>query len=775
MNNFYIEIKPKEQPVELRIQYGSCTDKIIEDYNSNELACVKVKYNEKQNFRRSSCIHLELSNKANIAFKDNRLTIEKVSINEEDLFSIRKNNLPCDINSGDKDDNGEEKRLSIIVDYDRKLCLEKVQSSPYVGMSVNIEYSINGGDTKYETLHFQIEFYEQIISSIYSLDYGTTGIVLSKYEGDRVSSVILRDVDYISDEEQEGQNNNQDEREEPLERDKTIVSSISILKKIRDNNRKATLVLAPSRLEYDQGAVFILSPTKFLIGQPKIPFVDLYAKKFDEIEDFPGHITMIKAEDIIRHSYKNVFERFDHDGVRKLILTYPNTYVPEQIRILREILKDEFKLLDDSNIHFVPESDSVVTYYVEMRRKSPIGFPKKKERILIYDMGAGTLDISYVIISKDQNEYEIQLEKRIGIPVAGNYLDYELYEIIKDEVSDKKTSPRTIKDYIKNYLKVDLSEKENCEDEEDNKRDDTKVGQGQTKSYLNTLYPTDLFKSDSKLVRDEIRKKIDDSYFIKVCGELIFHVLFPGKKDKWNEEIDTFVLSGRASQFGPLVSKILGKVGKKKIEFLPQLKTCVSEGAIYYQRIKEDPENKKFRFISHSHYLRLGAIYAIDNKDGGLSYNYCELINPDKAKWEEADDINGTLYVQLEGEGTMNLQRDDDVLFVQTLLSEDDVKNYYVRPMNDALASLKGGKSVDKYGEYDCFIHKLFTVSPEGILTNREKIKTEVVIDKDNQVTVNCIDEDENSYELEPQYFVENVENNEYYKRAAWPSNSERL
>ena len=390
-------------------------------------------------------------------------------------------------------------------------------------------------------------------------------------------------------------------------------------------------------------------------------------------------------------------------------------------------------------------------------------------------MGAGTLDISYVIISKDQNEYEIQLEKRIGIPVAGNYLDYELYEIIKDEVSDKKTSPRTIKDYIKNYLKVDLSEKENCEDEEDNKRDDTKVGQGQTKSYLNTLYPTDLFKSDSKLVRDEIRKKIDDSYFIKVCGELIFHVLFPGKKDKWNEEIDTFVLSGRASQFGPLVSKILGKVGKKKIEFLPQLKTCVSEGAIYYQRIKEDPENKKFRFISHSHYLRLGAIYAIDNKDGGLSYDYCELINPDKAKWEEADDINGTLYVQLEGEGTMNLQRDDDVLFVQTLLSEDDVKNYYVRPMNDALASLKGGKSVDKYGEYDCFIHKLFTVSPEGILTNREKIKTEVVIDKDNQVTVNCIDEDENSYELEPQYFVENVENNEYYKRAAWPSNSERL
>lgn len=752
MNSFNVSIHPIEQPVELQIQYGSCTDKLMKEYNSNESAHVKVKYNEKQQFKRSSCIRLDLNNKANIAYKNNHISINNVSVSE-DYFSVRKIALPFSIKNGDTN-------LTIFIDYERKQILELVRNNQNIYCSVNIDYSINDSDTKHETLYFQIEFYEQIISRIYSLDYGTTGIVLSKYEGDKVESVILRDVD----------SNNSEE--EPLEKEKTIVSSISILKEHKQENKKASLVLAPSRLDYNQGAKFILSPTKFLIGQPKIPFVDLYATKFDEIEGFTGPITHIKADDIIKTSYKNVFERFDHDEVRKLILTYPNTYVPEQIRILREILKDEFKLLDDSNIHFVPESDSVVSYYVEMRRNSKKGFPKEEERILIYDMGAGTLDISYVIISKNnKNEYKVKLEKRIGIPVAGNYLDYELYEIIKDEISSEQTSQRTIKDYIKNHLKVDLSKKE--ERTENENLGNSTNGEGQKNNYLNGLYYPPLFRSESSLDKKEIKEKIDNSYFITVCGELIFHVLFPDKQNTWNEEIDTFVLSGRASQFGPLVDKILDKVGNEKVEILPQLKTCVSEGAIYYQRIKDDPENKKIKFISHSQYLRLGAIYAIDNEDGGLSYDYCELINPDNAKWEDAENINGTLYIQLEGKGMMNLQRDDDVLFIQTILSDIDIKKYYIEPMNKALS--EEDKRVNKYGEYDCFIHKLFTVSPLGILTNRERIRTEVFINNDNQITVNCVDEDDNVYELEPQYFVENVENNEYYKKAAWPSNNERL
>lgn len=752
MNNFKVSIHPIEQSVELQIQYCSCTDKLMKVYNSNESACVKVKYNEKQQFKRSSCIRLDLNNKANIAYRNNHISINNISVSE-DYFSVRKIELPFIIKNGDTN-------LTIFIDYERKQILDLVKNNQYICCSVNIDYSINDNDTKHETLYFKIEFCEQIVNSIYSLDYGTTGIVLSKYEGDKVESVVLRDVDSTNSDE------------EPLEKEKTIVSSISILKKRKREDKKACLVLAPSRLDYDQGAEFILSPTKFLIGQPKIPFVDLYATIFDEIEGFTGPITHIKAEDIIRYSYKNVFERFEHDGVRKLLLTYPNTYVPEQIRILREILKDEFKLLDDSNIHFVPESDSVVSYYVEMRRNSKKGFPKEEERILIYDMGAGTLDISYVIIYRNnKNEYKVKLEKRIGIPVAGNYLDYELYEIIKDEFSNEQTSQRTIKDYIKNYLKVDLSK--NKERKENENQGDSINGKGQEINYLNSLYSTSLFKSDSSLNKENIKATINDSYFIKVCGELVFHVLFPDKKDKWNEEIDTFVLSGRASQFEPLKDKIFGKVEKEKMEILPQLKTCVSEGAIYYQRIKDDPENKKIKFISHSQYLRLGAIYAIDNEDGGLSYDYCELINPDNAKWEDAENINGTLYIQLEGEGVMNLQRDDDVLFIQTLLSDIDIKKYYIEPMNKALS--EEDKRVNKYGEYDCFIHKLFTVSPLGILTNRERIRIEVFINNDNQITVNCVDEDDNVYELEPQYFVENVENNEYYKKAAWPSNIERL
>jgi molecular chaperone DnaK (HSP70) len=776
MNNFKIKIEPAKQDVGLQILYGSCTDKEIKEYVSNEQAYVKVKCNNKQAFTSLPCIRLHLKNNADIQYKENGITIAKIVVSDNifsyNVISPDSATIPYTIINGDKDG------LKVNIICDRKKCLERIKSNKLINLSVGIDYLVNGGILQNEMFHFQIEFYEQVISHIYSLDYGTTGIVLSKYEGGSVIALELRDVDYDIDKEN---SSNEGDKPEPLEKETTIVSSISILTDPQ-KNRKASLILAPSRLDYNRGAVFILSPTKFLIGQPKIPFVDLYAKKFDEIENFSGHITEIKAEDIVKHSYKDVFERFDHDGVRKLILTYPNTYVPKQIKILRDILKQEFELLDDSNIHFVPESDSVVSYYVEMRRKSPKGFPMENERILIYDMGAGTLDISYVIISKKQSEYNIELKKRIGIPVAGNYLDWELYEIIKNEISDKKTSKKIIKNYVKNFLKVDLSMPQTSDaandlqgagDTIDTKGGNTTNEQQDEKNYLNSLYNiTDLFKGDSKLSRDEIIAKLEKSYFLKVCGDLIFQVLFPENKEKWNEEIDTFVLSGRASQFSPLVNKIKEKFGKANMESLPQLKTCVSEGAIYYQRIKDDQKNKKFKFVSRSQYLKLGAIYAVDNEYGGLSYNYCELINPDKENWDDAEDINGTLYVQLKGEGIMDLQRDDDIIFIQTLLSEDDVRKNYINPMNEAL---KNNEHLDKLGEYDCFIHKLFKVSPEGILENREEIKTEVEINKDNQVFVICTDVEQNRYPLEVQYFVENVENNEYYKRAAWPSNENEL
>ena len=44
-------------------------------------------------------------------------------------------------------------------------------------------------------------------------------------------------------------------------------------------------------------------------------------------------------------------------------------------------------------------------------------------------MGAGTLDLSLVTITRNPNTNRVsaEIEKKIGIPIAGNYLDWVLY------------------------------------------------------------------------------------------------------------------------------------------------------------------------------------------------------------------------------------------------------------------------------------------------------------------------------------------------------------
>ena len=93
-----------------------------------------------------------------------------------------------------------------------------------------------------------------------------------------------------------------------------------------------------------------------------------------------------------------------------------------------------FKNLSKRNLHFIPESDSVVAYYVKksMERENN----KAAENVVIYDMGAGTLDLSYVkIFVEQENEKMVKksiIEKRIGIPIAGEYFSYLIYENFKE-------------------------------------------------------------------------------------------------------------------------------------------------------------------------------------------------------------------------------------------------------------------------------------------------------------------------------------------------------
>ena len=172
---------------------------------------------------------------------------------------------------------------------------------------------------------------------------------------------------------------------------------------------------------------------------------------------------------------------------QRLILTYPNTYTPLHLKKVREIAARQLSDLriDDYDekknyLRFISESDAVAFYYLSRRnylksrhRDLPDDFDRN---ILVYDMGAGTLDLTYIVKTLENSETIIDIRGKMGVSKAGNYADYVLGEILCDFAeteNDKKiligalqltssqaganTNSVAFKRYIKSTLKPALN------------------------------------------------------------------------------------------------------------------------------------------------------------------------------------------------------------------------------------------------------------------------------------------------------------------------------
>ena len=129
--------------------------------------------------------------------------------------------------------------------------------------------------------------------------------------------------------------------------------------------------------------------------------------------------------------------------IETLLLTVPNTFTPVQIEKIKEIVLSTIPTLREDKLTFVSESDAVLCSYV---KKTIDDDQAKKERlynvtgrqgeyVLVFDMGAGTLDISYALVSRNKDgKYKLDIKDRVGVNKAGNYIDYLLGEIICDLV-----------------------------------------------------------------------------------------------------------------------------------------------------------------------------------------------------------------------------------------------------------------------------------------------------------------------------------------------------
>ena len=171
----------------------------------------------------------------------------------------------------------------------------------------------------------------------------------------------------------------------------------------------------------------------------------------------PGGKGLVYVNTILSEVYKQLFKHivcFDTGGgkaqntnpviaerLHKLVLSVPNTFTSKHHKILKNIAQAFFPNLRPEYLQVVSESDAVACAYLYQREKfyrsSTISSEVKtqldeEEKVLVYDMGAGTLDLTYFIKRKNREKHEIEFKGKVGVNKAGNYLDYVIGEILVD-------------------------------------------------------------------------------------------------------------------------------------------------------------------------------------------------------------------------------------------------------------------------------------------------------------------------------------------------------
>jgi hypothetical protein len=149
-------------------------------------------------------------------------------------------------------------------------------------------------------------------------------------------------------------------------------------------------------------------------------------------------------EEVLRGVFVRLRKEYAHPVLKRqgrdyfyLVATHPNTYTAVERAWLRDILvkafegpSDEHRLYRE-NIHLLSESDAVLNYYLlnaAKHRGCAWEELPEKETVLIWDIGAGTLDMSLAKVERPRDEQgalgrpRIEILDRHGVNVAGNCL-----------------------------------------------------------------------------------------------------------------------------------------------------------------------------------------------------------------------------------------------------------------------------------------------------------------------------------------------------------------
>lgn len=619
-----------------------------------------------------------------------------------------------------------------------------------------------------------ISLVEDIVDNIFSLDLGTSGIVVAKQEDYSEQPVVLSDFE-LSDFR--------------IEKDDELISSLCSIEAKLNSDYDADIDLSPSIRALKAGnenTTWILPPAKFIVGQKHIPFLNKLSQDFGEgrVRVFnTGSVFSLKEnceqkylspDKFLIELYAEVFRRMGEESykMKKLLITYPNTYTYDKLGIIRNLIVEKFPSLK-GQVVFIPESDAVVAYYVYRRLNDGVlpPFTNETEKILIYDMGAGTLDMSLVYVINSGGSIDVSINDKIGIPIAGNNLDYELFNglvscglfnetIIDFYKSDDNTANTT------KMKEIALNAKDFIKSMKQAFPDDIKSGD---KIDISDLAGLSISERQKEIKYSDLSPSIKE--YLDICGDKAVRMI------AGNKGIDTIVFSGRASQFKPLRKRVLETIkelsGKEpEVHSLTErsnesisLKTAVALGALRYNDTFR--EQAKYTIRNRNLYSKFGVVFFAPSEDN--SHNepkYVELINTNLEEHRFNESIEDGLYCyDYKGDGIIDLSiRNQFMYFIQSSLPPEEIIDLYRGQYKTQPKKRTDGRW--------CFVNELFKRNSNDIPHNSEASAVHISLEirKDYSLIRFLGDS-----ELHDTRLVDNIEDNVFYLQGMWPYIQESL
>ena len=513
-----------------------------------------------------------------------------------------------------------------------------------------------------------------------------------------------------------------------------------------------SVCLAPSSNLLAANYLRMLPCLKLLVGNRYLPENNSYntfkyyrenpdgivsAVTVGEAKENEESSSLASINNLFDETYKVVFRHYlsqllPHiERVNRLVLTYPNSYTPDHLKILKGIASDTFRYLRKGQLKFVSESDAVAAYYMDhWKEYNPTENIEDKENILVFDMGAGTLDITYLskVFNPKDRSFIMEILGKIGVSKAGNYLDFVLASIVA-EMGGRS---------MREFAKVDLPTGANADRTARGRIELKNFVKNQLKPLLTEAnrYRSLTFSYLSNDIEVSIGKVLDHKDFKQYLSDVTYKVL-DGLKNYVGKQltVDTIILSGRSVRLSPLqevlsecISKLpsIRKDGPKLIDLaLPgesdRQKTAVVEGAVKFAG-SYSSDNSKVNIKSRRLYVSFGVAF---RRLGG-EWDYVQLANHSEMPDTKEKGSKGFETVEVPG-----LSHTEEVRLVQTYLSEPQTLNAlrkgdfeYISVMNTFDISSFGGQdtlsmavSIDRHNQVALYVNGQPTVgiTPKGV------------------------------------------------------------